>query len=65
MPEQRIEQPELLRIERPPPRDRRVIDAAPVPEVGWTPAEATEQILAGLADRLAGAPVASLALYAD
>ena len=41
---------------------RRVIDAAPVPEVSGTPAEATEQILAGLADRLASAPVASLAL---
>ena len=41
---------------------RRVIEAAPVPDVSGTPAEATEQILAGLADRLAGAPVASLAL---
>ena len=41
---------------------RRVIDAAPVPEVSGTPAEATEQILAGLADRLASEPVASLAL---
>ena len=41
---------------------RRVIDAAPVPEVGGTPAEATEQILAGLASRLASEPVASLAL---
>ena len=40
---------------------RRVIDA-PVPEVSGTPAEATEQILASLADRLANAPVASLAL---
>src|SRR5256885_13638653 len=30
---------------------RRVIDAAPVPEVSGTPAEAAEQILAGLADR--------------
>jgi hypothetical protein len=39
-----------------------VIDAAPVPEVSGTPGEATEQILAGLADRLASAPVASLAL---
>jgi AcrR family transcriptional regulator len=37
---------------------RRVIEAAPVPEVGGTPAEASEQILAGLAD----AHVASLAL---
>ena len=41
---------------------RRVIDAAPVPEISGTPAEAAEQILAGLADRLASAPVASLAL---
>ena len=41
---------------------RRVIAAAPVPEVSGTPAEATEQILAGLADRLANPPVASLAL---
>jgi hypothetical protein len=39
-----------------------VIDAAPVPEVSGTPAEAAEQILAGLADRLASTPVASLAL---
>ena len=41
---------------------RRVIDAAPVPELSGTPAEAAEQILAGVADRLASAPVASLAL---
>jgi AcrR family transcriptional regulator len=41
---------------------RRVIDAAPVPEVSGTPAQATEQILATLADRLASAPMASLAL---
>ena len=41
---------------------RRVIDAAPVPEVGGTPAEAAEQILAALASRLASEPVASLAL---
>ena len=41
---------------------RRVIDAAPVPEISGTPAEAAEQILAALADRLASAPVASLAL---
>jgi len=41
---------------------RRVIDAAPVPELSGEPAEAAEQILAGLADRLASAPVASLAL---
>jgi len=41
---------------------RRVIDAAPVPELGGTPAEAAEQILAGVADRLVSEPVASLAL---
>jgi AcrR family transcriptional regulator len=41
---------------------RRVIDAAPVPELGGTPEEAAEQILAGITDRLASAPVASLAL---
>jgi AcrR family transcriptional regulator len=41
---------------------RRVIDAAPVPEISGTPAQATEQILAMLADRLASTPMASLAL---
>src|ERR1700749_2291947 len=41
---------------------RRVIDTAPVPEVSGTPEEATEQLLAGLASRLASEPVASLAL---
>jgi AcrR family transcriptional regulator len=41
---------------------RRVIEAAPVPEVSGTPAEAAEQILAGLASRLVSEPVASLAL---
>src|ERR1700684_915371 len=41
---------------------RRVIDAAPVPELSGMPAEAAEQILAGIADRLASAPGASLAL---
>jgi AcrR family transcriptional regulator len=40
---------------------RRVIDAAPVPEVSG-PAEAAEQILASLASRLESEPVASLAL---
>ncbi len=39
---------------------RRVIDAAPVPEVSGAPGQATEQILAGLASRLASEPVASL-----
>jgi AcrR family transcriptional regulator len=42
---------------------RRVIEAAPVPELSGTPAEAAEQILAGIADRLTNAPVASLALF--
>ena len=41
---------------------RRVIDAAPAPEISGTPAEAAGQILAGLADRLASPPAASLAL---
>ncbi len=41
---------------------RRVIDAAPVPEVSGTPEQAAEQILASLADRLASEPAASLAL---
>jgi AcrR family transcriptional regulator len=41
---------------------RRVIGAAPVPEVSGAPEQATEQILATLADRLANEPVASLAI---
>ena len=41
---------------------RRVIDAAPLPEVSGAPEEAVEQILATLADRLASEPTASLAL---
>src|ERR1700728_4381025 len=41
---------------------RRVIDAAPVPELSGTPAEAAEQILAGVADRLLSTPLAALAL---
>ena len=41
---------------------RRVIDAAPVPEISGTPAEAAEQILAALASRLKSEPAASLAL---
>jgi len=41
---------------------RQVIDAAPVPEISGTPAQATEQILASLAGRLASEPAASLAL---
>src|SRR6266567_521106 len=41
---------------------RRVIDAAPVPEISGTSTEAAEQVLAGLASRLASEPVASLAL---
>ena len=41
---------------------RRVIDAAPVPEVSGAPGQAAEQILASLASRLASEPVASLTL---
>jgi AcrR family transcriptional regulator len=41
---------------------RRVIDAAPVPEISGAPGQAAEQILASLADRLASEPTASLAL---
>lgn len=40
----------------------RVIDAAPVPEVSGAPGQATEQILATLASRLASEPVASLSI---
>jgi AcrR family transcriptional regulator len=41
---------------------RRVIEAAPVPEISGEPGRAAEQILASLADRLASEPVASLTL---
>ncbi len=41
---------------------RRVIDAAPVPEVSAAPGQAAEQILATLAARLANEPVASLSV---
>jgi AcrR family transcriptional regulator len=41
---------------------RRVIDAAPVPEISEEAGQATEQILAMLADRLTNEPVASLTL---
>jgi AcrR family transcriptional regulator len=41
---------------------RQVIDAVPLPEVPGTPRQASEQILASLADRLASEPTASLAL---
>ena len=41
---------------------RRVIDAAPVPEISGEPGRAAERILASLADRLASEPVASLTL---
>jgi AcrR family transcriptional regulator len=41
---------------------RRVIDAAPVPEISGAPGQAAEQILAALTDRLATEPTASLAL---
>ena len=41
---------------------RRVIDGAPLPEIGGAPEQAVEQILAMLADRLASEPVESLAI---
>jgi AcrR family transcriptional regulator len=41
---------------------RRVIDAAPVPEIGRAPGQTAEQLLASLNDRLANEPVASLTL---
>jgi AcrR family transcriptional regulator len=41
---------------------RRVIDAAPAPEISGAPGQAAEQLLAALADRLANEPVASLTL---
>jgi len=41
---------------------RRVIDAAPVPEISGAPGQAAEQLLGSLADRLANEPVASLTL---
>ena len=41
---------------------RRVIDAAPVPEISAAPGQAAEQILAALANRLESEPVASLTL---
>ncbi len=41
---------------------RRVIDAAPVPEISGAPGQAADQILAMLAGRLASADGASLAL---
>jgi AcrR family transcriptional regulator len=41
---------------------RRVIDAAPVPEMGGPPGQAAEQILAALASRLESEPAASLTL---
>jgi AcrR family transcriptional regulator len=42
---------------------RRVIEAAPVPEVGGAPGQAVEQILATLADRLTSEPTASLTVW--
>jgi AcrR family transcriptional regulator len=42
---------------------RRVIDAVPVAGVSGTPEQATEQILANLADRLASEPTASLTAF--
>jgi AcrR family transcriptional regulator len=41
---------------------QRVIDDAPVPEVGGAPGQAAEQILGSLAERLANEPTASLTL---
>lgn len=41
---------------------RRVIDAATVPEISGEPAQATEQLLAALAERLTNEPVASLTI---
>jgi AcrR family transcriptional regulator len=41
---------------------RRVIEAGPLPEVSGAPGQATEQILAQLASRLATEPVASLTM---
>src|SRR5689334_24024563 len=41
---------------------RRVIEAAPVPEISAAPGQAAEQILAGVAGRLVSEPVASLTL---
>ena len=41
---------------------RQVIETAPVPSISEAPGQAAEQILAGIADRLASAPGASLAL---
>src|SRR5579863_7889533 len=41
---------------------RRVIDAAPVPEMSGPPGQAAEQILAALASRLESEPAASLTL---
>jgi AcrR family transcriptional regulator len=41
---------------------RRVIDAAPVPQIDAEPGHAAEHILAGLAERLAQEPVASLTI---
>ena len=41
---------------------RRVIDAAPLPEISGAPEQAAEQLLASLASRLANEPVASLTL---
>jgi AcrR family transcriptional regulator len=41
---------------------RRVIDAAPLPEISGAPEQAAEQLLASLASRLANEPAASLTL---
>jgi len=41
---------------------QRVVDAAPLPEIDAAPGQAAEHILAGLAERLANEPVASLTI---
>jgi hypothetical protein len=41
---------------------RRVIDAAPRPEMSAAPGEAAEHILAGIAERLVNEPAASLSI---
>ena len=41
---------------------RRVIETAPLPEIGGAPGQAVEQILAALAERLVSEPAASLAV---
>ncbi|MQY22720.1 TetR/AcrR family transcriptional regulator [Nocardia macrotermitis] len=42
---------------------RRVLEAAPTPEIAAEPGQAAEQILANLADRLTDEPVESLSMF--